>query len=169
MPDIRELLFPNIITVLVQLCATGVIFLLYKKYLHEPVLEILDKKADAYQSAYTEIEKLNQQQVIDRQKFEQEKTSQHEALERSKQMMLKDIEEMRDKLIAETNLDIERMKYQAKESIRKEKETMLEEVEKEIVDVAYVMTEKVLEGYRFDEQEMLNALEKEMDRSHVRS
>lgn len=169
MPDIKALLFPNIITVLVQLCATGVIFLLYKKYLHEPVLEILDKKAEAYHSAYTEIENLNQQQVIDRQKFEAEKTSQHEALERSKQMMLRDIEEMRDKLIAETNFDIERMKYQATESIRKEKEAMLKEVEQEIVDVAYVMTEKVLEGYRFDEQEMLNALEKEMDRSHVRS
>ena len=41
--DIKELLFPNIITVLVQLSDRSY-FLLYRKYLHEPVLKILDKK-----------------------------------------------------------------------------------------------------------------------------
>lgn len=169
MPDIKELLFPNILTILVQLCATGVIFLVYKKYLHAPVLKIMDKKADDFQAAYTEIEKLNQQQASDKIKFEEEKASQLDALERSKQMMLKDIESTREKLVKETNTDILRMKKQASDSIEKEKEAMLKEVEKEIVDVAYVMTEKVLEGYRFDETEMLQALEKEMDKSHARS
>ena len=169
MPDIKELLFPNVLTVLVQLCSTGVIFLLYKKYLHEPVLKILDKKAEDYQSAYTEIQKLNQQQVLERQKFENEKASQQDALERSKQRMLQDIEAMREQLIDETNQDITRMKHQATEAIRKEKEAMLKEVEQELVSVAYGMTEKVLEGYRFDEEEMLSALAKEMDRTHVRS
>lgn len=169
MPDIKELLFPNILTLLSQLAATGVIYLLYRKYVHAFVLDILDKKATDYQAAYEEIESLNKQQTLERQKFEQEKASQHEVLERSKQMMLKDIEAMRDKLIADTNLDIERMKKQAKDALEKEKQAMLEEVEQELVSVAFGMTEKVLEGYRFDEAEMLQALEKEMDKAHVRS
>ncbi len=169
MPDIKALLFPNILTILVQLCATGVIFLVYKKYLHEPVLKIMDKKASDFQAAYTEIEKLNQQQAEDKILFEKEKASQLDALEKSKQMMLKDIETMREKLVEETHMDVARMKSQASEAIAKEKAAMLKEVEKEIVDVAYVMTEKVLEGYRFDETEMLQALEKEMDKAHVRS
>lgn len=169
MLDIEKLLIPNIITILVQLSATGVIFLLYRKYLHNPVLNILDKKAADFQSAYKEIEAMNQQQILDRENFEADRASQKETLERSKAMMLKDIEDMRDQLLAETRAEVERLKKNATDSIQREKESMLKEVENEIVNVAYVMTEKVLEGYRFDEQEMLNALTKEMDKTHARS
>lgn len=167
--DIKELLFPNIITVLVQLSATGVIFLLYRKYLHEPVLKILDKKADAYQEAYLEVERLKVQQKEEREQFERERIVQAETLEKSREMMLKEIEETKDKLLKETNQEIDRMKVLAERSISREKERMLEEVEAEVLDIAYAMTQKVLEGYRFDEHEMLNALEKEMDRTHVQS
>lgn len=169
MPDVEALLFPQLLTVLVQLGSTFVIYLLYKRFLHEPVLKILDKKADDYQHAYTEIENLKEEQSIERKNFEEEKKAQKEMLERSKEMMLKEIEDMREKLIEETNTDILRLKNSATESIRKEKEAMLDEVEQELVSVAYEMTEKVLEGYRFDEQEILAALEKEMDRAHARS
>ena len=82
MLDIKELLFPNLITVLVQLCATGVIFALYMKYLHTHLLLILDKKDDANQAAYTEIETLNQQQELEKKQFEAEKSSQKEALDK---------------------------------------------------------------------------------------
>src|SRR5690625_1898946 len=101
--DIKELLFPNNITVLVQLSATGVIFLLYRKYLHEPVLKILDKKADAYQEAYLEVERLKVQQKEEREQFERERIVQAETLEKSREMMLKEIEETKDKLLKETN------------------------------------------------------------------
>jgi F-type H+-transporting ATPase subunit b len=53
--DISEQLFPNLITILVQLCATGVIFIMYKKYLHQIVLDFIDKKADAFQKEYIEL------------------------------------------------------------------------------------------------------------------
>lgn len=169
MPDIKELLFPNVITVLVQLCSTGVIYFLYKKYLHEPVLKVLDNKSESFIEAYTKVEDLKKQQVIDKERFEKEKAQQHEALERSKQMMLQEIEDLREKLLKDTQDDINRMRKDAASAIERDKEEMLKEVEKELVDIAYVMTEKVLEGYRFNESEMLSLLEKEMVRSHVRS
>ena len=55
--DIKEVLFPNILTILVQLCSTGVLFFVAKKFLWKPVQEMLDKRAELAQSKLIESQK----------------------------------------------------------------------------------------------------------------
>ena len=46
MPDIAAKLFPNPTTMIVQLCSTAIMLLLFKKYLWNYVLEFFQKRAD---------------------------------------------------------------------------------------------------------------------------
>ena len=47
---IAEKLIPNLLTMAAQLCATGVIYLLYMKFLQEPVSKYLDARAEKMES-----------------------------------------------------------------------------------------------------------------------
>ena len=61
--DIKELLFPNVLTMLAQLCATGCLFLVAKKFLWNPVQNMLDQRAELIQGKFVEIE--NQKKDLD--------------------------------------------------------------------------------------------------------
>ena len=46
MPDIAGKLFPNLTTLIVQLLSTGVLLLIFKKFLWKNVMEYFAKRAD---------------------------------------------------------------------------------------------------------------------------
>lgn len=162
--DIKELLFPNILTLIVQLCATFVIYLVYRKYLHKPVIKLLDERAEKFQEKYTEIENLKVQQAQDKEAFEIEKKKQQEALKRMKETMVSDLESTRKEMLNETQQEIKVLKENANTNIQQQKEKMLKEVETEVISVAYQLSEKALQDYVIDEQQIMNALNKEMER-----
>lgn len=167
--DISEQLFPNIITLLVQLGATGVIFILYKKYLHQVVLDIMDKKADAFQKEYVELEAIKLEQVEERTKLEAEKEEQISSYNEQKARLLVELETQRERLLKEAQDDAQALRDQASLSIEKERIAMLNSVERQIIDISSLMVEKVLDGYTFNEAQMINALEKEIKDTHARS
>ena len=52
--DVAEKLFPNIFTVIIQLCSTGVIFIVAYKFLWNPAREFLAAKAELTQKELNE-------------------------------------------------------------------------------------------------------------------
>lgn len=62
--DILEKLIPNILTMITQLAATGVIFIMYKKYLHSPVMDYLDAREEAREKELQEAEASKKKQSI---------------------------------------------------------------------------------------------------------
>ena len=46
MPDIASKLFPNVTTIIIQLLSTGVLLLVFKKYLWVPVQNYFAKRAE---------------------------------------------------------------------------------------------------------------------------
>lgn len=167
--DISEQLFPNIITILVQLCATGVIFLFYKKKLHQPVLELMDKKAEDFQREYLEVEALKKEQIESRNQLEEQKRKQVLIYEEQKKRMIEELEAQRDTLMRAAQQDVDSIKNQASIQIEQERVAMLRSVEKQIIEVSSLMVDKVLDGYTFDENQMVQALEKEFKNSHAQS
>ena len=167
--DISEQLFPNLITILVQLCATGVIFIMYKKYLHQIVLDFIDKKADAFQKEYIELESIKLEQVEERNRLEAEKEEQVNLYNEQKARLIVELEAQRERLIKEAQEDARALKDQASLSIEKERIAMLRSVEQDIIDVSSLMVAKVLDGYTFDEDQIIDALKKEMENTHARS
>ena len=59
MPDIAGKLFPNVTTIIVQLLSTGVLFLVFKKYLWVPVQNYFAKRADYIEGTVKEAEQMN--------------------------------------------------------------------------------------------------------------
>ena len=167
--DISEQLFPNLITILVQLCATGVIFIMYKKYLHQVVLDFIDKKADAFQKEYIELESIKLEQVEERNRLEAEKEEQVNLYNEQKARLIVELAAQRERLIKEAQEDARALKDQASLSIEKERIAMLRSVEQDIIDVSSLMVAKVLDGYTFDEDQIIDALKKEMENTHARS
>lgn len=167
--DISEQLFPNLITVIVQLCATGVIFLLYKKYLHKPVLKLMDRKANDFQKQYEDIKELKDEQVNSRAIFEKEKLKQEELLMLQKERMLKEIDEIRKQFTMQMQQERTLLLEQSAKEIEQERIKMISSVEKHVLDVSVSLVEKVLEGYVFDEEQIIKSLETEINNNHVRS
>ena len=62
--DIAGKLFPNLTTLIVQLCATGVMFLIFKKFLWNTVREFMNKRAEAIEANVTEAKQMNEQAHI---------------------------------------------------------------------------------------------------------
>ncbi|AMC93731.1 hypothetical protein AOC36_06960 [Erysipelothrix larvae] len=167
--DIAQQLFPNLMTILVQLCATGVIYVLYKKYLHLPVLKIMDKKAESFQAEYRDIEIMKQEQEQLFQQFNRERELQKQQLVDQKEKLLEEIDVLRQQRILEIKEESEHILNQAAISIAQERNEMLDDLEKHIIEVSTMLVEKVLEGYTFNESEILISLEKELENYHASS
>lgn len=167
--DIAGQLFPNIMTIVVQLCATGVIYVFYKKYLHQSVLNLMDKKAILFQEEYRNIEAMREEQVQLKELLEFEKRNQSEQLEFQRKKMLEDIDSLRNQLLFEAKSESESLRIQSSISIEQERNEMLQNVEKHIISVSAMMVEKVLEGYTFNENQIMTSLEKELEKHHARS
>ena len=60
MPDIAGKLFPNLTTLIVQLLSTGVLLLIFKKFLWKNVMKYFAKRADYIESTINEAKEMNE-------------------------------------------------------------------------------------------------------------
>lgn len=60
MPDIASKLFPNVTTIIIQLLSTGVLFLVFKKYLWVPVQNYFAKRAEFIEGTVNEAKDMNE-------------------------------------------------------------------------------------------------------------
>lgn len=134
----------SIIPVLIQLCATLVIFIVVAKFVFKPVREILRKRQEyvANQIHDAEVSKTNSL------KYESEaKASISEAKEKSNQIIAnakKEAEELKEKAMLELDEELKQNRLRAQEEINQEKKAAIEDVRKQIVDVALLASETIL-------------------------
>ncbi|CAM3601664.1 ATP synthase F0 subunit B [Erysipelothrix urinaevulpis] len=161
--DIANLLFPNIVTMIVQLLATGVIFLMYRKYLNEPVQDYLEKRADLIESEVTEAQalRINAEQTSVKALDEYQ-----EAMERIKTIeadMIHDAQARKKEIIASAQVEIDRREAQLEQDYQEEREALFNEAQQYVLEAAVEVNRKVLEDIQIDQAQMVKALEKEMD------
>jgi len=142
--DVEGSLFPNLLTMLVQLLSTFVIFLAVKKWLWKPVREIIAKRADKMQESLDSAEKIN----LDAQKY----------LDDAKKE-LSDAKKSSIEIIDSAKLEADNLKFgilndakrqaqnkldEADKRIDNAKKEMQNELHDEIVNVAMAAVEKLL-------------------------
>lgn len=150
--DIAGKLFPNIITMAVQLLATGVLFLGFKKLLWKPMQTYLQKRADVADQALRD--------AYEAKLLAEERQKDAEALLGKAAMDAKEIIEsgkqegkrVKDLLLAEAKNDADNKLSSALREIAHQKTQMREEIESEIIDVALLAASKLIEG-KVDETE----------------
>ena len=166
MLDIADKLFPNILTLLTQLGATGVIYLLYRKYLHEPVMSYLDAQAEELDKAQGLAEDVEREAKEKEQELELAYQRNIDTLARSEKALKIESQRERDEIL---KLAAERSKIimeQTELEIEKERAMMLKELEDYVLETAVSVAERTLENYAYDEAEIYKSLEAELEQMH---
>ncbi len=142
--DILELLLPNLLTLVTQLCATFLLFILLKKLAWNPVRKILETRAAYEQGKLEEADRKNAEAEELRKEAEDNiSKAQAEARQIVEDSRVEG-EKAKEKLLEEAREETEQMTKQAKEKLALERAEMEKEVQKEIVDVALLAAEKLL-------------------------
>ena len=149
-------LFPDPLTMLVQLLATGVLFLLFKKYLWVPVTNYLQKRADLSQQAIADAQLARQEAMELRDNAK--KQLQEAAIQAQK---IYDRFENEGKRVKETILSDAQKQFQQKieqahiqiENLHKEMES---DIRHEIVEVALLASEKLINQKLDQEKDRAN-------------
>ena len=127
MPDIAGKLFPNLTTLIVQLLSTGVLLLIFKKFLWKNVMEYFAKRADYIESTINDAKEMN------------EKASAH------LQTAAKDDgQKVKQQIIDQANEEARAKIEQAQKEIETEKKQAQADMKQEIVDVAIEVATKVM-------------------------
>ncbi len=161
--DIADKLFPNVLTLLTQLGATGVIYLLYRKYLHEPVMNYLDTQAEELDEAQNLADNVEKQAIAKEKELELSYQRNIETLARSEQALKKESQREREEILRQAEERRQRLMEQTELEIEKQKQAMLIELEDHILETAVSVAERALENYSYDEEEIYNSLEVELE------
>lgn len=145
MPDISGKLFPNALTVIVQLLSTGVLFIVFKIFLWKPLLEYFKKRADYIESTIVDAKEMNEtakenMELAD-QKAKEAAIQYHQIIEDAKI----DANKAKESIIEEANKEAGYKLMQAQKDIENEKEKARREMKEEIVDIALDVASKVME------------------------
>lgn len=142
--DIAGKLFPNITTLIVQLLSTGVMLLVFKKYLWVPVQNYFAKRADFIESQIQEAKDMNEQAkafMVESEKQARESAREYrDIVERAKSDALK----VRDDILIEARKEAASKIEQAQKEIDAEKVQARDDMKEEMIDIAIEMATKIM-------------------------
>lgn len=142
--DVASKLFPNMTTLIVQLLSTGVMFLIFKKFLWVPVQEYFAKRADFIESQMNEAKEMNtkaKEFLVDSEVKARESAKEYrDIVEKAKQDALS----TRDKIIDEAKKEASLKVEQARREIDAEKAQAKEEMKEEMITIAMEIATKVM-------------------------
>lgn len=144
--DIMGKLFPDLRTMLVQLAATGVLFYLFRKYLWDTVSNYLNQRAEFLQQQLLDAKQANDeaQLTLDESK-EQLQRAAYEA-SRIIERGTNEGKRLKEDYLNEAKQEVAFKLESARQQIEAERASMMSDVQKEIVDVALLASEKLLKN-----------------------
>lgn len=143
--DIQGVLFPNLLTMLVQLCATLVLFLLCKKLLWVPARNILKARQDKMNADLNEAKKLQEEAseelVKAKEKLEEAREKSGEIVETAR----KEATVLKEEIIKSAKKEASDKLALADQKIEQKKRDAREEIHDEMVEVAMAAVSKLLD------------------------
>ena len=131
-------------SIIIQLCATIILFLIVRIFLWKKVTKVIEQKEQNEREAFKSLEdaKKEAQTIRDEISVELENKKQegNEIIERAKQKSYREAEEIIKKAQIDASMRIE----DAKEQIQKEVAKANEEIKKEIIETAYLLAEEII-------------------------
>lgn len=143
--DVKSLLLPNPLTMLIQLLATLIIFLAVKKWLWKPVRNILAKRSEAMQasldSAFSKNEEASKNLEEAKKELEKAKVTSGEIVESAK----KEAKVLKQEIVDDAKKQAQAKLDEADNKIENTKLQLQNELHDEIVSVAMSAVEKLLD------------------------
>lgn len=149
--DVLEQLMPNLLTMITQLVATFLLFVLMKKLAWEPAKKMLQQRADYQQSLLTEAEELKKENERLRRQVERQLAEADKAAQQTLANAQIEGEKLKNELVNEGREKSKQIVEEAQADIEMQKARMLDEMHEELVDAAISATEKMLNS-KLDEK-----------------
>lgn len=165
--DVQGSLMPNLYTMIVQLCATLIIFLCIKKWLWKPVKNILAKRADAMQasldSAFEQNEEARVNLEASRKELNDAKESSREIIDAARQEAVN----LKNEIVSDAKRQAQTKLDQADEKIARAKADAQSDLHDEMVSVAMAAVSKLLDekATSKDDEEAIDKYIKEVKKS----
>ena len=165
--DVQGSLMPNLYTMIVQLCATLIIFLCIKKWLWKPVKNILAKRADAMQasldSAFEQNEAARVNLEASRKDLNDAKESSREIIDAARQEAVN----LKNEIVSDAKRQAQAKLDQADEKIARAKADAQSDLHDEMVSVAMAAVSKLLDekATSKDDEEAIDKYIKEVKKS----
>lgn len=163
MIDIASKLFPNILTIVTQLCASLVIFVMYKKYVHDHVIRFLDDKQQMMVDATEKAKAVDLEAKKQREQLNQEREIMKRDMESYRLTLERKAKQEYDAQVKAAANEIARRNEASLQQINKEKEAMLKEVKEHAVDLAYAMSERALKEFEIGSDVSLDQIQRKLD------
>lgn len=148
--DIAGKLFPNLLTMLVQLCATGLLFYGFKRLLWKPISKYIAKRAEMEDLALSSADEANKLAQVN---LAHSELSISEAVIEAKEIIENgklEGQRVKSKLVSEADLEARNKLEAAQREIEHQKAQLRTDIETEIVDVALLAAKRLM-GDKVDE------------------
>lgn len=143
--DVVGQLFPNVVTVIVQLLSTLVLFLVAKKFLYKPVMNMLEQRADASYNDLASAKLANEKaqlSVNEANKYlNDSKAKANSIIENA----TNDANKVKQDIINKANITASNTISNANKTIEAKKASLLDSVSDDMVDIALAASEKLLQ------------------------
>ena len=153
--NIVEQLFPNVLTVLVQLCSTFVLFLIAKIFLWPSVKKFLDARAEKMQEELALSQQAKEEALADRKVALEQLNTASTKSEEIVSAAIQQAKQEKKQILAQADKEAAAVKQRAQEQIEAERREMYASMKKEMVDVAFSAAGKLIgehEGKKVDRQ-----------------
>lgn len=142
--DIQGVLFPNWITMLVQLCSTLVLFLLCKKLLWKPARDILAKRRDKMNENLMSSQKLREDASVELDKAKEELEHARNRSGEIVESARKEAENLRAEIVNKANSEASAKLASADKEIEQKERDAQDRIHDEMVDVAMAAVSKLM-------------------------
>lgn len=150
--DVAEQLFPNWLTIVTQLCATGILFLFVKKYLWDIAREIIAKRQDLMQSKLSDAERMRAEAKLNLDASDKELKEVQTKAQAMIENARKEANAEKDRIIDEAQRQANASLEKANTTIEKQRIELRKDLQKEIVDVALAASAKLMGETELNEQ-----------------
>ncbi len=156
--DIADLLMPDVLTMVTQLCATALMFFLIYKFAYKPVKRILNERSAYEQTRLKEADELKEEaQRLNAEANAQISQANDEAQEIVSRAQGEGVR-IKDNLVEEGQKKAQQLVDDAQANIALQKSKMLDDMHEEIVDIAMSAAEKMLQK-KLDEETDKDSIE----------
>lgn len=143
--DIQGVLFPNWITMLVQLCSTLILFLLCKKLLWKPARDILAKRRDKMNENLMSSQKLREDASVELDKAKEELEHARNRSGEIVESARKEAENLRAEIVNKANSEASAKLALADKEIEQKERDAQDRIHDEMVDVAMAAVSKLMQ------------------------
>lgn len=138
-------ILPDLTNLALQLSSTIVLFLVIRHFAYQPLLKMLEARAEKVHTEMAEAKQKNEEATSLRLEYESRIQEAKDEARVIVEGAKKRSDQLKSEILEESKIEAAKISERATQEIQREKEKMLDDLRSEVVDIATLAASKVLE------------------------